>query len=323
MTKWKKMKPPFLRYSISDDGQIKNDKTNYVFTNNRRTGGYVRVSLTVDNRRQIHKLMHVLVAEYFIGEKPKNKIVHHKDSDRLNNDINNLEYISQKENCQDVKGKSGHKSRSVIQYDLNMNLVKKWDRIIDTPYGRGNISSCCSGRLKQAYGFIWRYFEEKITGEKWKKIIFNKKQIKVSNMGRIRLPSGKITYGNDNGNGYNIININGKSIFAHRLVLSSFQKIRNWENYTVNHKDYNKINNNINNLEWMTQKENNNHSWLKKRKNNVRKCKVIRIDKNKNEKTYKSMEEASAKNKISKGNICMACKGQRKTASGFKWEYAE
>lgn len=323
MTKWKKMKPPFLRYSISNDGQVRNDKTDYIFTNNRRIGGYIRVSLTDGHKCQTHKLMHILVAEYFIGKKPKNKIVHHKDSNRLNNYISNLEYITSKENSVGVKGVSGNKSRAILQYDLNMNFIKKWDRIIDTPYGRSNISSACSGKLKQAYGFIWRYFEEQIDGEIWKKKIFNKKQIEISNMGRVRLSSGKITYGSKMENGYNIVNISGKSIFVHRLVLSSFCKVVNWENYTINHKDYNKTNNNLDNLEWMTQKENNQHSWQKKRKNNVRKCKVIRIDENGNKKLYKSMEEASVQNSTSKGNIWMVCNGQRKTAKGFKWGYAK
>lgn len=73
----------------------------------------------------------------------------------------------------------------------------------------------------------------------------------------------------------------------------------------------------------MTQKENNHHSWQKKRKSNVRKCKVTRIDKNGNRKMYKSMEDAATKNSISKENICMVCKGQRELASGFKWEYVK
>ena len=321
MAKWKKMKSPFSKYSISDKGQIKNNKTNYVFTNTRKTGGYIRVSLVNDEGKSICKLMHLLVAEYFIGKKAKNKIVHHKDANRLNNNVSNLAYISQKENCKNVKGKSGNKSRSVVQYDLSGNFVKKWDRIKDIPYGRSNIISVCNGRLKQAYSYIWKYFEEKIAGEQWNRTIFNSKAIEVSNMGRVKLHSGKITYGSVIENGYNIVNIGGKSIFVHRLVLSSFRKIKGWKKYTVNHKDYDKTNNKLNNLEWMTQKDNNSHSWKKKRKNNVRKCEVVRIDKNGNKKIYKSMEEASARNSISKGNICMVCKGQRKTASGFKWEY--
>lgn len=38
---------------------------------------------------------------------------------------------------------------------------------------------------------------------------------------------------------------------------------------------------------------------------------------------YKTVTEASAQTKISKGNICLVCKGDRKTAGGYHWEYVD
>lgn len=57
--------------------------------------------------------------------------------------------------------------------------------------------------------------------------------------------------------------INGKykRKLVHRLVLMTFNPIDNMENLQVNHKDGNKQNNNINNLEWCTQLENQKHAW--------------------------------------------------------------
>lgn len=57
--------------------------------------------------------------------------------------------------------------------------------------------------------------------------------------------------------------INGKSktFFAHRLVLMTFNPVENMENLQVNHIDGNKKNNNINNLEWCTQSENQKHAF--------------------------------------------------------------
>ena len=52
-----------------------------------------------------------------------------------------------------------------------------------------------------------------------------------------------------------------KAITIHRLVLSTFCPVPNMNELTVNHKDGNKANNCLWNLEWMTQRENNFHSY--------------------------------------------------------------
>ena len=59
-----------------------------------------------------------------------------------------------------------------------------------------------------------------------------------------------------------VMKINGKPTmkYIHRLVAESF--IPNPHNKpTVNHKDGDKFNNHISNLEWCTHSENNKHSW--------------------------------------------------------------
>ena len=47
---------------------------------------------------------------------------------------------------------------------------------------------------------------------------------------------------------------------VHRLVMETFSPIKGSENLQVNHKDGNKENNSINNLEWVTNMENMQHA---------------------------------------------------------------
>jgi hypothetical protein len=120
--------------------------------------------------------------------------------------------------------------------------------------------------------------------EQWKDIKGYEGAYQISNLGRIKsldricveMPrgckrhiKGKLMSPTDNGKGYMIISLKKhgtrKSKYIHRLVAEAF--IPNPNSYTiVNHIDYNKKNNNVNNLEWCTQKDNIQHSSKNMRK---------------------------------------------------------
>lgn len=92
----------------------------------------------------------------------------------------------------------------------------------------------------------------------WKKIHPN---YSVSEEGEIRNDrTNKILKGDLNNKGYRRVRISGKTYFNHRSVALMF--VPNPDNKPqVNHKDMNKLNNHYSNLEWMTNQENNNHSF--------------------------------------------------------------
>ena len=111
------------------------------------------------------------------------------------------------------------------------------------------------------------YAEKMNTQEEWKAIAECNGQYYVSSYGRVKsFKFGKeriLKYALYRGYPYVHLKLNeskDKVISIHRLVALYF--LENPENKkTVNHKDGNKSNNHIDNLEWMTQKENVQHAW--------------------------------------------------------------
>lgn len=112
-----------------------------------------------------------------------------------------------------------------------------------------------------------------------------------------------------------------KWFLVHRLVMETFLPIENSNEFEVNHKDENKNNNRIDNLEWVTSKENCNYGTrnfrLSMDKNIPVECVETGI-------IYRSFHEAAEKTNIGIEGINMCCTGyrNRKTAGGYHWRYA-
>ena len=127
-------------------------------------------------------------------------------------------------------------------------------------------------------------------------------------------------------NGYLNVNLKGKFIGVHRLVALTFLENKN-NLPIVNHKDGNKTNNNINNLEWCTASENLSHAYktgLKIATSNHLKKKILQYDKKRNFiKEWESTKEIEKELKIYHSAISNCCKNKLhyNTAGGFKWKY--
>lgn len=154
MELWKPVKDYENFYMISNYGNIKNVKTNKKLKAAIDKDGYFRVHLSKNGKGKM-KYIHRLVAEAFIPNLNNDIHVNHKDENKQNNNVDNLEWCSVKYNCYYSKAKK------IIQYDKNFKLVKKWNAICDVENDLGicnsNITRCCKGRSKTAGGYIWRY----------------------------------------------------------------------------------------------------------------------------------------------------------------------
>lgn len=116
----------------------------------------------------------------------------------------------------------------------------------------------------------------------------------------------------------------------HRLVAQTF--IPNPENKPcVNHKDGNKLNNCVENLEWCTYSENNLHAfrtlgrkspWKSKfGKDNFGSKTVLQIKDGRIINVFYGTHEAQRETGISQGSITDVCNKKRKTAGGYQWKY--
>jgi uncharacterized protein YerC len=182
---WKDIEGYEGLYQVSNLGRIKSfDKTIMVKIknqnivtkkgkilkpNNNNNSGYNKVTLSKEGTNKPFTI-HRLVAKAFI-DNPENKpFVNHKDGNKLNNCVSNLEWVSLKENtqhafenglCDEMIKKF---SKKVKQYDNNYNFIKEWNSFheIERETGMSATYICrvCKSPNNKAYGFYWRYSDE-------------------------------------------------------------------------------------------------------------------------------------------------------------------
>ena len=124
------------------------------------------------------------------------------------------------------------------------------------------------------------------------------------------------------GRQYKSIQLKRKNYKVHRLVAKTFIPNSDPENLTeVNHKDGNKFNNKVENLEWCTSSENSIHA-LETNLTTVRKRAVICLDTEDNIiKQYETILDAAKELNLRTSSICDVCANRRKTAGGYKGKY--
>jgi len=171
-------------YQVSNTGKVYSKKSEKLISQYSTKKGYKRVGL-YKNGSQKQLLVHVLVAESFLDKPGKEYQVNHKDLNKSNNSVGNLEWVTGKENVQhliendDSRKETLRRKMSEIGKEFNhlgveaskkavAQIDKATDEIIDiyesareasrqTGANYRNISQVCNGDKKTHMGYEWSF----------------------------------------------------------------------------------------------------------------------------------------------------------------------
>jgi hypothetical protein len=341
-------------YLVSSKGYLRNTQTGKIFKGSLdKISGYMYTAL---NKKKYS--IHFMVARSFLPNPDNKPTVNHKNLNRTDNRLENLEWATAAEqnshkNEMTEKTYKAHGNGTpilrmndqgtVLETYATMMQAAKW--ILENVHktetiGKNineelkNISTALSARIKRnkkklfVHGFLWAFEEtEGNEGEMWKAITiesFEKKGFFVSNYGRIRDPNGKIKKKFSVAGGYFDLKIvkGGHHHKIHRLVAQHFLE-NPLLKQQVNHINGDKMNNQVTNLEWVTNQENVQHAYNNGLNKKV--SPVLQYDKEGSEfiKEFKSIQDASNELGISNSSISACCRGKTKQTHGFHFKYKQ
>lgn len=328
-------------YEINILGNIRNKNTQNLLKPNINGAGYATIVLSKNNIPKGY-LIHRLVALTFLPNYYNKNTVNHKNKITTDNRLWNLEWSTMKEqnihkNLNKIKTTFYMCTMKPIwRIDINTNeKLEKYNNLTEaqdwcikhnlsnSKNSKNGISLAALGKRNMALGYKWEYEyinekNDEYKDEIWEKIpedlIDGYKNIFISSFGRVKYADGVI------GNGYKFscylgISIGGKNYRAHQLVAKVFLP-NPYNKLIVNHKDGNKLNAKLDNLEWTTHKENSIHAYSTGLNKNTKN--IVQYDKNMNKiKEFKSINEASRELNVSSVRISNCCHKRLNTFDNY------
>ena len=140
-------------YGITSCGRVWSYRRKRFLKHGVNRKGYLYVVLCKDGKTKTYTI-HKLVAEAYIPNPNNLPQVDHIDNDKTDNYVNNLQWMTNRDNC-----RKSH-NKAILQYTLEGEFVREWPSASDV--GRevqGNICACLKGRIPTAYGYKWAYKE--------------------------------------------------------------------------------------------------------------------------------------------------------------------
>lgn len=156
-------------YEVSNLGNVKSLITNRILKSSFDNCGYKIITLCKDGKK-LTKTIHRLVALNWIGE--SNLDVNHKDGYKYNNKLENLEFITKSQNTIHaiknglykpnfekiaIQKRKKVKQINPINNEVVNIFISAHDASKQTGFNRGNICSCCRGKVNLVNNFKWEY----------------------------------------------------------------------------------------------------------------------------------------------------------------------
>lgn len=145
-------------YEISNTGQVRSVRTGRILKPEINNSGYCKIGLSKDGIRK-KVFVHRLVGNAFIPNPKKKPQIDHIDGNKLNNRVDNLRWVTGKENSNNPITKQ-KLEKAVQQFDKNGIVVATYPSATEVERVLGflhsNISLACKKGVKR-YGYFWRY----------------------------------------------------------------------------------------------------------------------------------------------------------------------
>lgn len=271
-------------YYIYDNGDVLNISTNKILKGSISEHGYKYYRLSKNNKKKMF-YAHRLVAEMFLDNPNNLKVVNHIDGNKLNNNVDNLEWVTQSDNVIHAhKNNLIKKSREREYYKEDLPN-EQWRALNDFNYSVSNL-----GRVRNDNTYL--LLKGGLTCGYYK--------VRLSKNNEV------------------------KDFLIHRLVYCAFNDLKTIpEGYVVDHIDGDKLNNKLENLRLLTESENVIESLYKTKTNNS--CKKIeQLTLTDSHIAYfDSIAQAARELKLDSSTISKVCRGQNKSHGGFHFKFVE